>query len=51
MPNESILVDYLSGLNPNIAILVYELASLTVDDAINKAKKVKLGQMNASNSI
>ena len=51
MPNESILADYLSGLDPNIAMLVYGLASLTIDDAIDKAKKVELRQMNASNSI
>jgi hypothetical protein len=51
MPNESVLADYLSGLDPNIAMLVYGLAPLTIDDAIDKAKKVELGQMNAANTI
>ena len=51
MPNESVLADYLSGLDPNIAMLVYGLAPLTVDDTIDKMKKVELGQMNASNII
>ena len=51
MPMESVLADYLSGLDPSIAILVYGLASLTIDDAIDKVKKIELGQMNASNSI
>ena len=51
MPIESVLADYLSGLDPNIAMLVYGLAPLTVDDAIDKAKKVELGQMNAANTI
>ena len=51
MPNESVLADYLSGLDPNIAILVYGLSPLTIDDAIDKAKKVELGQMSASNTL
>src|ERR1043166_9712508 len=51
MPNESVLSDYLSGLDPNIAILVYGLAPLTIDDAIDKAKKVELGQMSTSNAL
>ena len=51
MPMESVLADYLSGLDPNIAMLVYGLASLTIDDAIDKTKKVELGQMNASNML
>src|SRR5688572_13876733 len=51
MPMESVLADYLSGLDPNVAMLVYGLAPLTLDDAIDKAKKVELGQMNASANI
>src|ERR1044072_4983749 len=51
MPMESVLADYLSELDPNIAILVYDLASLTIDDAIDKAKKVELEQMSASNAL
>ena len=51
MPNESVLANYLSGLDPNIAMLVYRLAPLTVGDVIDKAKKVELGQINTSNSI
>jgi len=51
MPNESTLADYLLGLDLNIIMLVYGLAPLTIDDAIDKAKKVELEQMNASNSI
>ena len=51
MSNESVLADYLSGLDPNIAILVYRLAPLTIDNTIDKAKKVELGQMNASSAL
>src|ERR1044072_9184100 len=51
MPMESVLADYLSGLDPNIAMLVYELAPLTIDNAIDKAKKVELGQTSASNTL
>src|ERR1044072_3660366 len=51
MPMESVLADYLFGLNPNIAMLVYGLAPLTIDDPIDKAKKVELGQMSASNAL
>ena len=51
MSNESILVNYLIELDLNIAILVYGLASLIINDVIDKAKKVELGQMNVSNSI
>src|SRR5688500_2044741 len=51
MPMKSVLADYLSGLDPNVVMLVYGLAPLTLDDAIDKAKKVELGQMNASVNI
>jgi len=51
MPNESTLADYLLRLDPNIVILVYELAPLTVDDIIDKVKKVELGQINMFNTI
>src|ERR1043165_785014 len=51
MPIESVLADYLSGLDPNIAMLVYGLAPLTIEDAIDKAKKVELEQMSASNAL
>ena len=51
MPNESTLADYLSGLDSNIVMLVYGLAPLTIDDTIDKIKKVELGQMNVFNSI
>ena len=51
MPNKSILANYFSGLDPNIAMLVYGLVLLIIEDAIDKAKKVELGQMNAFNSI
>ena len=48
---KSVLADYLSGLDPNIAMLVYGLALLIVDDAIDKAKKVELGQISVSNAL
>jgi len=51
MPMESVLADYLLGLDSNIAMLMYKLALLTIDDAIDKAKKVELGQMSASNAL
>ena len=48
---ESVLADYLSRLNPNITMLMYGLVPLTIDDIIDKAKKVELGQMSASNIL
>ena len=48
---ESTLADYLSELDSNITILVYGLTSFTLDDTIDKAKKIELGQMNATNTI
>ena len=51
MLNESILADYLLGLDPNIVMLIYGLVLLTVNDTIDKAKKVELGQINTSNTI
>ena len=51
MPIESVLADYLAGLDPNVAMLVYGLAPLTLDDAIDKAKKVELGQLNATATL
>src|ERR1044071_1042136 len=51
MPVESVLANYLLGLDPNITMLVYGLAPLIIDDAIDKAKKVELGQMSASNAL
>src|ERR1044072_2692175 len=51
MPMKSVLADYLSGLDPNIAMLVYGLVSLIINDTIDKAKKVELEQISASNTL
>jgi len=51
MPADSIIVDFMSGLDPNIFILLYGLASTNLDEAIIKAKMIEMGQKNASEVI
>jgi len=51
MPANSVLADFISGLDPNISILLYGLASTNLDEAIMKAKMIEMEQKNASRAI
>ncbi len=48
---DSVLADFMSGLDSNISILLYGLAPINLDEAIMKAKMIKIGQKNASGAI
>src|SRR6266498_3116163 len=51
MPADSVLADFISGLDPNIFMLLYGLALTNLDEAIMKAKMIEMGQKNASGAI
>ena len=51
MPADSILADFMSGLNPNISMLLYELALTNLNEAIIKAKMIEMRQKNISEAI
>jgi len=51
MPADSILADFMSGLDSNISMLLYGLALTNLDEAIMKAKIIEIGQKNASGVI
>ena len=51
MPADSISADFMSGLDPNISMLLYRLALTSLDEAIMKAKMIEMGQKNASRAI
>ncbi len=51
MLTDSILIDFMSSLNLNILMLLYELALINLDKAIIKAKMIEIGQKNASKAI
>ncbi len=46
MPAKGVLADFMSGLDPNILIMLYGLALESLDEAIRKAKMIKMGQRN-----
>ena len=48
---DSILADFMFGLDPNISMLLYGLALINLDEAIMKAKMIEMGQKNASGAI
>ncbi len=48
---DSILADFMSGLDLNISMLLYGLALTNLDKAIMKAKMIEMGQKNASKAI
>ena len=48
---ESIVNDFLAGLDPNISVMVYAFAPVTLEDAIQKAKMVEQGQKNATQAL
>ena len=51
MPADSILADFMFGLDLNISMLLYGLASTNLDEAIMKAKIIEMGQKNVSRAI
>jgi len=51
MPADSILADFISGLDLNISILLYGLALTNLDEAIMKVKIIEMRQKNASRVI
>ena len=51
MPADSILADFILGLDPNILMLLYELAPTNLNEAIIKAKMIEMEQKNASRAI
>jgi len=48
---DSILADFIFRLDSNISILLYELVSTSLDEAIMKAKMIEIGQKNVSRVI
>ena len=50
LPN-SVLVDFMSGLDPQISVMLYGLAPTTLDEAIMKAKMIEMGQKNAAGTM
>ena len=51
MPADSVLADFMLGLDPNISMLLYELALINLDEAIMKTKMIEMGQKNTSGTI
>ena len=47
MSVDSVLADFMSGLDSNISMLLYGLAPTNLDKAIMKAKMIEIGQKNA----
>jgi len=43
MPTDSVLADFMSGLDLNILMLLYGLALTNLDEAIMKAKMIEIG--------
>ncbi len=43
MPADSILVDFMFGLDPNISMLLYGLVPTNLNEAIMKAKIIEMG--------
>ncbi len=46
IPANSILADFMFGLDLNISILLYKLALTNLDEVIIKAKMIEMGQKN-----
>ena len=51
MPADSVLADFMSGLDSNISMLLYELVPTNLDEAIMKAKMIEMEQKNVSGTI
>ena len=43
IPTDSILADFMSGLDSNISMLLYGLVLTNLDEAIMKAKMIEIG--------
>src|SRR6266540_2190024 len=51
MPPDSVLADFMSGLDPQISVMLYRLAPASLDEAIMKAKMIEMGQRNAAGTM
>ncbi len=51
MSADSVLADFMSGLDSNISILLYGLALINLDKAIMKTKMIEIEQKNVSKAI
>src|SRR6266498_1062927 len=51
MPADSVLADFMSGLDPQISVMLYGLAPANLDEAIMKAKMIEMGQRNAAETM
>ena len=51
MPADSVLADFMSGLDSQISVMLYGLAPASLDEAIMKAKMIEMGQRNAAGSM
>ncbi len=43
MPADSVLADFMSGLDSQISVMLYGLALTSLDEAIMKAKMIEMG--------
>jgi len=48
---DSVLADFMSGLDLNISMLLYRLAPTSLDEMIMKVKMIEIGQKNSSGAI
>jgi len=51
MPPDSVLADFMSELDSQISVMLYELALASLDKAIMKAKMIEIGQKNAAGTM
>src|SRR6266511_3563721 len=51
MPPDSILADFMSGLDLQISVMLYGLALASLDEAIMKAKMIEMGQKNIAGTM
>ncbi len=51
MPSDSVLADFMSGLDLQISVMLYGLAPASLDEAIMKAKMIEMGQKNATGTM
>ncbi len=48
---KSVLANFILELNSNISIMLYELASESLDEVIKKVKMIEIGQKNISEVV
>ena len=51
MPPDSVLADFMSGLDPQISVMLYGLAPTSLVEAIMKAKMIEMGQRNVTRTM